>query len=616
MPYKITVLGENRLNAMLSPMKTPRPPRWLHRLDADYHFRNLFLSYLGVHCYFVQAPGYTDWWQLFRGRDEESPVHYEFLFGRWEDRGRYNRQHMDRVRREGKTVVSQRMGFHDIFTPVMDGGKVWGILVAGAVYNHAPTYEDLSQQWKDVTGSHPVGYHADFARFARLCLRRPVLEGESFQAFVEVMELFAQWLTARGGEEKIGERLVKLRDQVFSKIIPHEFWMSWALGENPAAPTPWFGRSDAGRWEKSEIGIDRIPNTVLAVSLEDPPSVHADPVRGMLQGRDLHQECFRFAQELEHAAGGRFHAATAALLTAPKKGSNATQARLELRDLARRLQDHLTHRFRRPVRIGVGRAVPTGDSLRPSAEEAQAALQMALHFRKPLVFYGDPGVRAEEVNFAQVQSLSKRLESAVARRESGEAAAARDRYVRSAVLHFGENREGIRVHALTTLMNLVDSVGKLLPAAPDAVERLRVDWGDRMERAGSMAAIWDSFREGCEALGTLSLKPAEGGRRLRLEQALEDVRIRWAESVTAAQVARRWGFAPSDFSRLVKRVTGRSFPAYREALRIDHAKRLLKTSALPASQVAVECGFRTAAYFGRVFKRAVGVTPDRYRQAG
>jgi transcriptional regulator GlxA family with amidase domain len=100
-----------------------------------------------------------------------------------------------------------------------------------------------------------------------------------------------------------------------------------------------------------------------------------------------------------------------------------------------------------------------------------------------------------------------------------------------------------------------------------------------------------------------------------LERALEDVRGNFAEALSAAQVARRWGFSPSDFSRMVRRATGRSFPAYRESLRVEHAKRLLLSSTLPASQVAVECGFRTAAYFGRIFKRAVGMTPDQYRRA-
>lgn len=586
------------------------------RFEADYHFRNLFTSYLSVQTFFVHGENWMDWWRIFRTGSEETPIHYEFLYGRWEDRIRYNSVNLEKVRRERRTIISQRSGFHDLFVPVLDRGKVAGVLVSGAMYRQAPSYEELSRQWMEITGAEPGVWQPEFARFVRLCLKRPVLEAGTFEAFVELQELFAKWLTARGGEAPMIRRLVRLRDTVFSKTVPHEFWMSWALGENPSAPTPWFGRKDVGRWERFEIGIDRIPNTVLAVALEEAPGGGSDPIRSLLTGRDLHQECFRLAQKIPQVAGGRFQDSTAAFLTAPRKGATPAQARLELRDLSRRVQEHLSRRFLCQVRIGVGRTVPTGESLRPSAQEALAALQVALHFRQPLVFYGDPGVRSEAFSFAQVQAFSKRLEEAFARRENAVVGPARDRYVRAALLFFAENREALRTHALTTLLNLLEAAGQRLSVGAEVLDPLRKTWETRLRDAGSAAAVLEVFREGCESLESLASKPAEGTRRLRLDRALEDVRGNYAENVTAAQMARRWGFAPSDFSRMVKRTTGRSFPAYREALRLEHAKRLLKTSALPASQVATECGFKTAAYFGRVFKRVLGMTPDKYRKQG
>ncbi len=599
-------------------MMTPRSvtqPGWLNRFEADTNFRNLFYSYLRTECYFVRGEGWSEWRRVFRADSDESPVHYEFLFGQWEGRMAYNRENLNKARHEKRTVLSKRMGFHDVFVPVMDHGKVWGVLVAGALYQRVPRYEDLAQQWREISGTAPGAYHPGFTRFARLCLRRPTLEGPAFESFVTVLELFARWLTARGGETVIVRRLEKLQDGIFSKMLPHEFWMSWALGENPSAPTPWFGRREVGTWERHEIGIDRIPNTVLAVATEENAGTHDDPVRALLQGRDLHMACHRLAQGMPHAAGGRFLDSMAAFLTAPRRGASVSQARLEMRDLARRIQEHLLNQCGRPVRIGVGRAVPTGESLRPSAQEALAALQMALHTRKPLVFYGDPGVRSEEVSFSQVQSLARALENAAEQRETAAFIQGRDRYVRAALLHFGENREAIRTHVLSVLLNVVEVVGRRIPAGREALDRLRAFWEERLAQAGSTVALWEGFREGCDALSALASKPAEGARHLRLERALEDVRGNFSEALSAAQVARRWGFSPSDFSRMVRRATGRSFPAYRESLRVEHAKRLLLSSTLPASQVAVECGFRTAAYFGRIFKRAVGMTPDQYRRA-
>jgi AraC-like DNA-binding protein len=214
-------------------------------------------------------------------------------------------------------------------------------------------------------------------------------------------------------------------------------------------------------------------------------------------------------------------------------------------------------------------------------------------------------VRSEAFSFSQVQSFANRFVEAFARRENAVVGPARDRYVRSALPYFAENREALRTHALTTLLALLDAAGQRLSVGADVLDPLRKTWETRLREAGSGTAVWEAFREGCESLDSLAAKPAEGTRRLRLDRALEDVRANYAENVTAAQMARRWGFAPSDFSRMVKRTTGRSFPAYREALRLEHAKRLLKTSSLPASQWR-PMWFKTAAYFGRVFKRVMG----------
>jgi len=117
-------------------MKTTQDsrPRWLLRFEADYHLRNLFTSYLSAQTFFVHGENWMEWWRIFRSGSEETPIHYEFLYGRWEDRIRYNGVNLEKVRREKKTVISSRSGFHDIFVPVLDRNRVVGVLVSGAVF--------------------------------------------------------------------------------------------------------------------------------------------------------------------------------------------------------------------------------------------------------------------------------------------------------------------------------------------------------------------------------------------------------------------------------------------------------------------------------------------------
>jgi len=50
-------------------------------------------------------------------------------------------------------------------------------------------------------------------------------------------------------------------------------------------------------------------------------------------------------------------------------------------------------------------------------------------------------------------------------------------------------------------------------------------------------------------------------------------------------------------------------------VRLGHARRLLETTDLELRQVAELVGFRSTAYFGRVFKKRLGVSPGQYRAA-
>ncbi|MEE0419130.1 MAG: AraC family transcriptional regulator [Lachnospiraceae bacterium] len=53
---------------------------------------------------------------------------------------------------------------------------------------------------------------------------------------------------------------------------------------------------------------------------------------------------------------------------------------------------------------------------------------------------------------------------------------------------------------------------------------------------------------------------------------------------------------------------------YLQDYRIEMAKRLLRTTDLPAMQVALQAGFSNGAYFGKIFKSICGQTPGEYRK--
>jgi transcriptional regulator GlxA family with amidase domain len=77
------------------------------------------------------------------------------------------------------------------------------------------------------------------------------------------------------------------------------------------------------------------------------------------------------------------------------------------------------------------------------------------------------------------------------------------------------------------------------------------------------------------------------------------------------QLASQAGLSRRRLSRTFHAEPGMPPSVYQRQLRVEHARRELRTGAPPAT-VAVGCGFYDQAHLSRVFKRHVGMTPSRY----
>jgi transcriptional regulator GlxA family with amidase domain len=80
------------------------------------------------------------------------------------------------------------------------------------------------------------------------------------------------------------------------------------------------------------------------------------------------------------------------------------------------------------------------------------------------------------------------------------------------------------------------------------------------------------------------------------------------------ELVRRSGLPKRSFDRRFRAATGYSPLAYVQALRIEEAKQLLETTAVPADGVGRKVGYSDPASFRRLFRRLVGMTPGDYRR--
>ncbi len=65
--------------------------------------------------------------------------------------------------------------------------------------------------------------------------------------------------------------------------------------------------------------------------------------------------------------------------------------------------------------------------------------------------------------------------------------------------------------------------------------------------------------------------------------------------------------------RLFTEITGITPIQYLTKVRLDKAKYKLQKSKHSISEIASECGFESAAYFSRAFKKHIGISPSKYR---
>jgi len=74
------------------------------------------------------------------------------------------------------------------------------------------------------------------------------------------------------------------------------------------------------------------------------------------------------------------------------------------------------------------------------------------------------------------------------------------------------------------------------------------------------------------------------------------------------------GLSDRSFKRRFAKATGMTPIEYVQTLRLEEAKHILETTALPVEAVAHEVGYEDASYFSRLFRKMVGLTPAQYRK--
>ncbi|MFD0961077.1 helix-turn-helix domain-containing protein [Paenibacillus chungangensis] len=92
------------------------------------------------------------------------------------------------------------------------------------------------------------------------------------------------------------------------------------------------------------------------------------------------------------------------------------------------------------------------------------------------------------------------------------------------------------------------------------------------------------------------------------------LREHYASFQTIDELAKLFHMHPLHLSRLFRKKYHIGIKEFVQKLRIEHAKNLLHQSDLRIGVISAMVGYQDEKYFSRVFRQAVGVSPNQYRQ--
>ena len=97
--------------------------------------------------------------------------------------------------------------------------------------------------------------------------------------------------------------------------------------------------------------------------------------------------------------------------------------------------------------------------------------------------------------------------------------------------------------------------------------------------------------------------------------AVQYLEEHFSEPIAITEIAEMTGLSLTHFNRMFSEMLQMTPTQYRTALRVNHARFLLKTTRESITDIATDTGFCDQSHFTKQFKKSTGLTPGQYRSA-
>ncbi len=98
-----------------------------------------------------------------------------------------------------------------------------------------------------------------------------------------------------------------------------------------------------------------------------------------------------------------------------------------------------------------------------------------------------------------------------------------------------------------------------------------------------------------------------------IQEAARYIYAHHSEPLTLDTVADYVHMSPAWFSRKFHKAVGLGFKEYLTHIRLENAEKLLLTTGMSVTEIALTCGFSSGNYFGDAFRKTRGMSPKDFR---
>ncbi len=596
----------------MSPKLSRNSPT-LRNLLVQEGFLSILKYYVDLNCSVVSFTPGRFWVPIHQHQRTATFFDLEKKYGLVRKLDEVNNPYFRSAYQEKRTVLGEYLdfGFYDLFVPVVREDRCLGMVISGVFKNQEWTRQKLEDSWLKISRQETTSDHPGFLEFVRIALETPVLEGDGYLAYREAMEIFSRILSGEKPRSK-KDHLRELKVKVFSKIFPHSFWMDWALVRKPVMQ-PWGIEVQELDWVREEIGITRIPTTVIAAIPIKPSGGKIDPVAEMLRIHSLQRLSFDFAKTLPQTVCGKLENYGVIFVTSADPAKNRIQRKNQIEETARKIHKFSLDTLGGAALVGIGETVSPGEPLNRSYRQAVLALHLGSYTGKEVVFF-DTAREPEAEGLSELRRVLLELKRQLVVASYSDMEMILDGYLKMVLTLSFRSPDEIRWHLQYALIQLVEAVRDRSDLHEQEANWLHQNLARTLEKAVTTQEMILAFRESLSKLSERFGKFKTLKEVYSIEKTKDYIDVHFREPLRVSKLAKFTGVSRSTFSRRFKRLTGMGLETYMQKLRLDEAKRLLKTSGLPVARIGQYCGFKSASYFIHLFQNKTGLSPRKFRQ--